>query len=135
MPTITKPTDAVNTSAADSEWSPWFDKLELLQSQSADWTPSHGPLPTKEVIKTARKLLECLRRDARKPSRLARSIVGGIGITFKHAGLKVYVELTNKGTAHALFSDGSTDPKVGKVSPDEAGFAALVSRIRAYLDE
>lgn len=66
---------------------------------------------------------------------MSRSVVGGIGVTFKRAGLKVYVELTNKGTVHALFSDGATDPKVEKVSPDEAGFAALVSRIRAYLDE
>jgi hypothetical protein len=135
MPTITKPTDAVRTAAADAEWSPWFDKLALLQDQPSDWTPACGPLPKKEVFRTAREFLECLRRGERKPSRLSRSVVGGIGITFKRADRKVYVELTNKGTVHALFSDGSADPKVEKVSPDEAGFARLVSRIRAYLDE
>ena len=88
-----------------------------------------------EVIVTARILLESLRKNGMKPSRLSRSVVGGIGITFKRTGLKVYVELSNKGTVNALFSDGAADPKVEKISPDETGFSALVARIRAYLDE
>lgn len=135
MATITKPAEAVRGSAPDSEWQAWFDKLELLREQPSDWTPSSGPLPNQDVIGTARKLLECLRRNDRQPSRLSRSVVGGIGITFKCAELTVYVELTNKGTVHALFSEGGNDPKVERITPDDAGFTTLVSRIRAYLDE
>jgi len=67
------------------------------------------------------------------PDRIAASVVGGIGVTFRRNGRKVYVEFRNTGSILALFSDGTTEPVVEAVDPsDYSGFSA---RARGYLGE
>ena len=122
-------------SVVDPDWAKWFDKLEAFTSQPKDWPPECGTFPSREVVGSARVFLEVLRQHARKPSRLSPSVVGGIGITFKCADRKVYVEFSNKGSVLALFSDGVTDPQVEKISPDENGYSGLIARIKTYFHE
>ena len=59
--------------------------------------------------------------------------MGGIGFTFTRSTMKAYVEFSNKGTVHALFSDGTNDPRVEKVETTKAGFATLIERVTTYL--
>jgi hypothetical protein len=112
----------------------WKAKLDAIGSLPPGWDSYSAPSPTESAMKNARCFLAVLVQSNRFPSRLAPSVVGGVGFTFKRNDLKVYVEFSNRGTAHALFSDGVTDPRVEKVEPTDAGYRALMAEIRTYLN-
>jgi hypothetical protein len=121
--------------AIDPQWTKWFNRLESFTSQPNDWPPECGTFPSSSVIASVRAFLELLRPQGQQPSRLSAAVVGGIGLTFKCADRKVYVEFSNKGSVLALFSDGVTDPQVDKIPPDETGYSALIASIKTYLHE
>jgi len=60
--------------------------------------------------------------------------MGGIGVTHRAGGRKVYVEFYNSGATHALFSAGKEGMETRQVCTDPKGFQQLVQDIRNYLD-
>lgn len=113
----------------------WLAKLDSLSSQPADWPSEAGPFPTRQVLDQVRSFLTILRSQAESPSRLSPSVVGGIGVTFRKADRKAYVEFNNTGSVHVLFSDGVADPIVEKVAPEVVGYSQVIAKIKAYLHE
>jgi hypothetical protein len=116
-------------------WAEWFAKLDALETPPKDWNPSLGPLPTPGVLSQTRAFLAQLRLAGKMPSRLSLSVIGGIGITFRRGERKVYVEFSNKGSVHALFSDNSTDPEVKRIPQDVTGYSNLIEEVEQYLHE
>lgn len=117
------------------DWGKWDVKLQKLRAKPEGWDPTCGPLPSEDAIANAAAFLTVFRQANLEPSRLSATVVGGVGITFKRDARKVYVEFRNTGTVHALYSDGSSDPRVEKVPPDNKGYSELLPRIKTYLNE
>jgi hypothetical protein len=117
------------------EWSKWFNRLDTFKKLKLGWDSYSAPAPTYSASSIAEAFLRKLQESGISPDRLSPSVVGGIGFTFREGGLKVYVEFSNRGSVHALFSDGMTDPVVEKVLPDDSSFSKLILRIKTYLHE
>ena len=116
-------------------WEMFFTTLSSLKGLKAGWDSYRASPPSEQTILLAETFLRRLVSDGFPPAQVAPSLVGGVGFTFRSNTRKVYVELSNKGTVHVLFSDGETKPLVEPVPPDAAGFARVSEKAKAYLDE
>ena len=97
------------------------------------WDGYSAAPPTHVVVAAARDFLTATAEAETPPDRIAPSVVGGIGVTFRRNGHKVYVEFRNTGSILALFSDGTTEPVVEPVDPSE--YPEFLARARGYLGE
>lgn len=98
------------------------------------WDSHRAPAPQSGAISQAECFLNQLNGADMLPARLAPSVVGGIGVTFRAGRRKSYVEFYNNGTACALFSDGESEPTTQRVEPTQDGYARLLAEIREYLN-
>jgi hypothetical protein len=124
-PTVQEPTD----------WGRLFAKLDSLLQLQKGWDGYRAAAPNMIARNNARSFLESLSVANYSPSQVAPSVVGGIGVNRRRGKNKVYVEFNNNGKVHALFSDGTSPPRVERIQPDKIGFLVLIRRMRAYLDE
>jgi hypothetical protein len=115
------------------DWVGLSKKLEGFRALQKGWDGYNAAPPGEKPLEFATAFLDLLRQHRYLPSQLAPSVVGGVGMTFRKDGRKVYVEFSNKGNVHALFSDGVTEPVVQKVAPDFSGFRAIIAKTRAFL--
>ena len=105
--------------------------LRSFAKLAPGWDGYSAAPPTPVVIAAARDYLNATAEFA--PDRVAPSVVGGVGVTFRRNGRKVYIEFRNTGSIHALFSDGTTEPVVEAVDPGE--YPEFLARARGYLGE
>ena len=127
------PIDPPVSSGPESEWPKWFERLNELSQVKDGWNGYDAPAPTEAAIAAARTFLSALETARILPSRVAPSVVGGIGITKRTGARKVYVEFRNDGRIFALFSDGQS-PSTQPVMPSAEGFQNLIAAMRGYLD-
>jgi hypothetical protein len=113
----------------------WRRKIESMKTLVDGWDSYRAPAPSAESITRATLFLEEAAKSDNVLSRLAPSVIGGVGFTFKHANRKVYVEFRNTGSVHALLSDNVSEPVVENVQPNQSAYADLVPRIKGYLHE
>ena len=66
------------------------------------------------------------------PTRLAPSVVGGIGLTVRLDHRKVYTEFFNDGSVVTLFSDGQGS-RTKRIDATESGYRELVDELDKYL--
>ena len=95
------------------------------------WDGYSAAPPTHVVIAAARDFL--FSTTDMPPDRVAPSVVGGLGVTFRKNGRKVYVEFRNTGSILVLFSDGTTEPEVEPLDPGV--YPAFLVRVRGYFGE
>lgn len=119
---------------ADHKWQILHDKLDSLSQLDDHWDGYSAPPPSEEACLNAREFLQVLSLAELLPKRCKPSVVGGIGITFRHGDRKVYVEFYNDGRIHTLNSDGVTEPITGGVDPSYSAYLRLVKEIRDYLN-
>lgn len=87
--------------------------------------PSHG------AIDDASRLLHAASRMGMTPSRVAPSVVGGVGVTFRAGHRRAYVEYRNGWwLAFVLFSDGVGEPRSGEYRDR----VAMLLEVASYLD-
>ena len=67
------------------------------------------------------------------PDRMKPSVVGGIGITNVCGDKESYVEISDKGEIHVVFSQGEEEPLIEKFEEEE--IPNLVKQIYNYLGE
>jgi len=67
------------------------------------------------------------------PTRVAPSVVGGVGITRKLGDRRVYFEFYDNGAGHALFALGE-QATTSPISISTPGFTDVIAEARAYLD-
>jgi len=108
---------------------PWSAKLQSFAELSAGWDGYNAEPPSSEAIASARQLLASADLP---PTRVAPSVIGGVGITFKKNGRKAYLELTNAGPVSLLLSDGVSEPHTEPVSVEDP---ALPVKVREFLGE
>lgn len=117
-----------------ADWNKIAAKLATIRCLTPGWDGYAAPAPSDQALDLACSLVEFLRLRRFLPSRVAPSVVGGIGITFRKGNRKVYVEVTNRGTVNSLFSDEMTEPSVVEVEPGSSGFETLLLMARIYFD-
>jgi hypothetical protein len=112
----------------------WLVRLNSFAELEAGWNSYSAPAPSAIAIDHAKQFLGVAHRQDTPPERLEPSAMGGVGATFTSGDREVVVEFYNSGTAHALFSDDSTDAmETRPVSTDERGFSLFHDEVRAYL--
>jgi hypothetical protein len=112
----------------------WLTKLQSFRDLTRGWNGYDAPAPSDAAFASAEAFLDALQRAGSVPSRLAPSVVGGIGITLRNGDRKVYFEFYNAGRVCALFSDGETDPQVDDVPADAPGYERIIAKAGEYLD-
>lgn len=133
--TVAQLVSANNQTGPTNEWKRRYEKLDALKLLDTGWDSYNAAAPAVTVLRSAHEFL-CQLQDADLlPARIAPSVVGGVGFTFKCDVRKVYVEFKNAGTVYALFSDGMTDPIVKQIESNDAGYADLITRIKKYINE
>ena len=104
-----------------------------MQTLQAGWNGYEAEPPSELALETARRFIAVLESESLPPTRVAPSVVGGVGITRKVGERRVYVEFYNDGSVHSLFAEGE-EAETAAVAPTSEGFLAIASRMRAYLD-
>lgn len=108
-------------------------KLALMSALAKGWDGYEAEPPSARAVSAARRVIAALERADLGPSRVAPSVVGGVGLTRKQGARRAYVEVYNDGTAHALFAEGANS-RTEPVELSAAGLAALAERVREYLN-
>lgn len=111
----------------------WTTNLDVMQTLQAGWNGYDAEPPSELALETARRFITVLESESLPPTRVAPSVVGGVGITRKVGERRVYVEFYNDGSVHSLFAEGEEAETVA-VAPTPEGFRAIASRMRVYLD-
>lgn len=120
--------------AMNNQANAWQQKLEKLIKLEQGWDSYDADPPSSLAVNNARGFLSHLISHRQEPTRLAPSVVGGVGITRRQGDRKVYVEFYNDGGILALFSDGVSEPDVKLVTVGYQQFNGLLAEMRAYLD-
>ena len=113
----------------------WREKIEALKNLADGWDSYRAPAPSSDSIAQASVFLEEVAKSTNVLTRLAPSVVGGVGFTFKRNNRKVYVEFRNTASVHALYSDGTSDPVVEKLQSDRTAYVELMAKVKKYLYE
>jgi hypothetical protein len=117
------------------DWDRFSDKLDSFGSLLKGWDGDEADPPNRETVDRAKSFLSSLEGASLRPNRLAPSVVGGVGFTFRLGDLSAYVEFNNKGSVYALYSDAVTDPQVERIAAGLLGFSELIDKIKQYLHE
>src|SRR5262249_55611390 len=112
----------------------WEARFSRLGELREGWNGYAAPAPSETAVLAAKRFVDLLLREDYEPSRLAPSAVGGVGVTHRHGGKSVYVEVYNDGRVLALFSDDVTEPVIKRIEPDVQSFRELIVGMRGYLD-
>jgi hypothetical protein len=117
---------------------PQADNLRAVKGYAGlrkGWNGYSALPPSKVAIRLAADFLSGLTVEDMAPSRVAPSVVGGIGITFTRGNRKAYLEIQNNGSAYLLLCEGDEEPDVQPVPADQEGFSREVVRlVRDYLN-
>jgi hypothetical protein len=112
----------------------WFEALDRCAYLGEGWASSSAPAPGQAALNSARSYLNTLDALGWAPSRVAPSVMGGIGVTHQHATKKVYVEFYNEGGVHALLSDRAAGMDTFPVDPAVAAYFRFIGKAREYLN-
>lgn len=112
----------------------WLDGLNSLGKLEPGWNSYSAPAPSILAIEHTRLFLGIAHHQDVPLDQVEPSAMGGVGMTFTRGDREVVVEFYNSGTAHALFSDDSTDAmETRSVSTDASGYTTFLEEVRAYL--
>src|SRR6185437_5938648 len=75
----------------------WGKKLDAMSALQRGWNGYDAEPPSALAIATARNYLGHLSAEQLSPTRVAPSVVGGVGVTCRKADHRVYVEFYNDG--------------------------------------
>lgn len=81
----------------------------------------------------AERFLSVMEEEQFPPTRVAPSVVGGVGITRRNGEKRVYVEFYNDGRVHALLAE-KEEAATAAVEVSTRGFMEFLQRARGYLD-
>lgn len=84
-------------------------KLNSFVNLRRGWDSYDAPVPSIKSINKARDFTRDAVQSGIKPSRVAPSVVGGVGITWQRGDRRVYMEFLNTNQIGLLFEDFSKD--------------------------
>jgi hypothetical protein len=112
----------------------WEAELQEFTTLELGWDSYNAQPPSALTIEAARGFLAQLQAGSLQPVAVDPSVVGGVGITFRHENHSVYLEFRNTGNAHAAFL-GESKPRVVKVTQDTVGYQEFLREAKKHLYE
>jgi len=119
--------------ALGSEASLWNEKLRLMRQLHTGWNGYDAEPPSELALANAEQLLEAMEREQFPPTRVAPSVVGGVGITRRNGEKRVYVEFYNDGRVHSLLAE-KEEAATAAIEVSTRGFTDFIHRARGYLN-
>ena len=119
--------------ASSGEASEAVRKLHDCGRLTRGWDGYDAEPPHDLAIHNAVQFMHDVEAEDLLPSRIAPSVVGGIGITFRNEERKAYLEFYNDGTVYCVFSDGSSTPLIEPCRNERSARRTLCNRIREFL--
>ena len=115
---------------------PWVEKTAEFARLHDGWDGARAPAPSSQAISSALLCLSVMAHAGVEPARVAPARVGGVGLTLRNGGRKVYVEFSNHGSAHALFADDTTEDilKTCPVPIHAHGLRTFIADANEYLN-
>lgn len=114
----------------------YWERLGAMRSLEKNWDSYGADPPSGLAVRNAAALCEAAVQCGVEPRAVLPSAMGGIGVSFAGSvpGAEVWCELYNRGTAHALFHDGSGDFDSATTRPvNPADFVEFVAWVRRRL--
>ena len=115
---------------SERSWSAAFDEMSTL---AQGWDGYEAMPPTLQAISNAETIVAVLSEHGLPATRVAPSVIGGVGVTRRIAASKVYIEMRNDGRTYSLFTDGE-NPVVVPVELSDEGLNALIASIRSHFN-
>lgn len=109
-----------------------FKDFETL---SDGWDTYNAPRPNGIAIANARWFTISNRLGKFRPTRIAPSVVGGIGITFRRGDHLAYLEFNNDGMTSFLLAREPNEPMVDPIGNDVSSYREAGDLIQGFLDE
>jgi hypothetical protein len=106
-------------------------KLESFRLLAQGWDSYEAEPPNETALYWAQRSLAILERLGFVPHRVAPSVEGGVSIAWRHGQKNANVEFFNTAEIFAATSDGSGNPHVWEVQPDE--LTQAMEQIREYV--
>lgn len=88
-----------------------IERIKLFGDMQHGWNGYTAPPPSRKAID---KAIEVYQKLLIKPCRVAPSVVGGIGFSFKNNKGRLYVEIYNNGEIYSIYT-----PKIGVKAGEE----------------
>lgn len=113
-------------------------KLDSFYKLERGWDGYHAESPNEEAISQTKTYLDWIELyppdnpELFRNLRVAPSVIGGVGVTFKNGQNRVYVEFFNDGNIYSLFSNQWKDVIH---SEKVESFTILNMRINYFLKE
>jgi hypothetical protein len=107
----------------------WDAKLDAMSALKQGWNSYSADPPSPNAIEIARRFIRHLESNGLPPTRVAPSVVGGVGVTRKVGDKRAYFEFYNDGTAHVMLAEGAearTFPLLNSID--------ALAEARAYLN-
>lgn len=111
-----------------------YQKLMSFSSLGERWDGYAADPPSQLACENAREFIQVLSLAELFPSRCKPSVVGGVGVTLKNGGRRIYVEFYNNGSVHALKSDGTGEPVTERVGAGYSQYLRFIQGIMDYLN-
>jgi hypothetical protein len=109
--------------------STWEVKLDAMSVLKKGWNGYTADPPSPLAIEFARRFISNLESNGLPPTRVAPSVIGGVGVTRKVGNKRAYFEFYNDGTAHVMLAEGAEAQTFPLLNPTDVLVAA-----RAYLN-
>lgn len=117
---------------------PWVeaatDRLDEMTGLSVGWNGYAAPPPIDGSVALTKRIIRVFADEGIQPTRIAPSVVGGVGITFRQANRRAYVEIDNAGAVYLLLSDKESQPSTSRIENGKGHWRKLVRTIRAHID-
>ena len=108
------------------------DKLWGFARLRRGWNGYAADKPPGLPLYQAEDFLFSLRVGDITSSRVAPSVVGGVGITIREGTRKAYIEFSNDGRVYVMLSTGKGEPAIHPASTERA-YAGLIGEIQRHL--
>lgn len=114
---------------------PSYDqRLNALRHLSSGWDGHRAAPPAPIALETAARIAQTLEEHELRVTRIAPSVVGGIGITLRTGGKKFYIEVYNSGLVYVLQASADAEPRSYPVRAESSrDRSAIAQQARAHL--
>ena len=116
------------------EFARFFERLDDLRELRSNWDSYGAEAPNVKADFWTREVLRALLHENLVPTQVSPSVENGIGISFSRHGKYADIECFNNGDILAVTSNGSGDPNVWHVGPNDEDIRHAIEYIRRFLE-
>lgn len=110
------------------------EKLDSMHELVEGWNGYSAPAPDQMALNYAYAFVSVLGEEGIEPDRVAPSVIGGVGITFRCGNRKAYLEIMNGGIAHLALIHGDDIKTEPARMSDRNSLKSLAWRAYGFLN-